>query len=607
MNSQYLFAAVFAIAGLASCGGTGGAPAPTPVPTPTPTPTPTPVPAVALTIETDKAAYAPGATARVKVALASAVPAGARIRMTVHHLGDIVGAPVEAAFTATPHDLNWVAPATDYKGYSVEIALLDDKGATLGRETNAIDVSSSWLKFPRYGYLSDFSPGLNGKAMVEQLKSYHINALQYYDWQWKHHIPLKAGAAVWPDLANRPTSAETIKGMIAAARSMGMASMQYNLIYGAAVDYAADGVSPSWGLYDTKGGKQWMYSLPSNWTSPGLYFFNPANPNWQNWIISRELEVFAAYDFDGWHADTVGDNGIKYDALGNPVDIKDTFKPFLNAAKARLGSKLLVMNAVGNKGHEGVNASNVDAAYVEVWPGDGTPDYRSLRDVVDLTRAESGGKSVIIPAYMNYDYAKTKNDQAPGQFNEPGVLLTEATVLAAGGSRLELGDGGHMLCHEYFPNKALLMSAALKSKIRYYYDFAVASENLLRDGQANTTNAVAIEGKTVSTTGAANTVWAITKSDARHEVVNLVNLLGIADTAWRDTNATQKKPSALPAFKLKYYTGTTMAKAFAASPDIDGGRSVALPMETGSDAKGAFVAVTVPGLEYWNLIYFKKS
>jgi dextranase len=187
------------------------------------------------------------------------------------------------------------------------------------------------------------------------------------------------------------------------------------------------------------------------------------------------------------------------------------------------------------------------------------------------------------------------------------VLLTEATVLAAGGSRLELGDDTRMLCNEYFPNRALAMSAGLKSKMRYYYDFAVAYENLLRDGQAATRNTVAIEGATVSADGAKGTVWAFTKSDQRHEIVHLINLVGVADVSWGDTNATQKQPAVLRSFTLKYYTETKFAQAYVASPDAEGGRSKNLPMATGRDARGAYVAVTVPSLDYWNLVYFTKS
>ena len=51
---------------------------------------------------------------------------------------------------------------------------------------------------------------------------------------------------------------------------------------------------------------------------------------------------------------------------------------------------------------------------------------------------------------MNYNRADNT-----GEFNTPGVLLTDAVMFALGGSHLELGD--HMLCKEYFPNDNLEM------------------------------------------------------------------------------------------------------------------------------------------------------
>src|SRR5206468_4249542 len=159
-----------------------------------------------------------------------------------------------------------------------------------------------------------------------------------------------------------------------------------------------------------------------------------------------------------------------------------------------------------NKGHLAVHTSNVDAIYTEIWPEDGFVDYQSVREMIEQAAAESGGKSLIVPAYVNYDYGQTKQDSAPGLFNDPGVLLTEATVLAAGGSRLELGDDTRMLCHAYFPSRALVMGDALKQSLRRYYDFAVAYENLLRDGQQVSANRVAADGVAISTNGAKDTV-----------------------------------------------------------------------------------------------------
>ena len=619
-----LTAVLAAAAGLAACSAGGGpalasAQAGTSAPAPAAKPTPDPAATVLVQAATDKAAYAPGAAVRIRVDVTNrgtAAIAGGKVTLTVHHLEQDVGAPPSAdlalaAGAAAPVEFTWTAPATDFQGYRFDVTVTDAAGAVIASGSGAIDVSSSWLKFPRYGYVSQYGAGTDTHATIDQLKAYHINALQFYDWQWKHHRPLKGSAgavdASWPDIANRTVYRDTVRGLIDAAHGTGMAAMAYNLIYGASVDYQRDGVDPAWGLYDAPGGKQWQYSLPSSWATPVLYFFNPVSKGWQDYLIARELEVFKAFPFDGWHADTVGDNGIKYDGQGNAVDIKDTFKPFLNAAKAAMGSKLLIMNTVGNKGHLQVNTSNVDAVYTEVWPWEGFPDYLSLKNVIDQARAESGGKSLIVPAYMNYDYAKTRSDETPGLFNDAGVLLTEATVLAAGGSRLELGDDGRMLCSEYFPNRALAMGPALKAAIRQYYDFAVAYENLLRDGQVALTGTIAIDGQTVSTDGARNTVWAFAKGDARYETVNLINLKGLTDVSWRDTDATQKKPTSIGAFKLRYYTGSQLDRAWVASPDTEGGRSRSLALVKGSDARGAYVEVTVPGLEYWNLVYFRKA
>lgn len=577
------------------------------------------VPGVALSTSTDKAAYSPRETVHIKVDLtngSSAALTGARLRLSIRHLESALPAIADTTVSipaggAAARELLWTPPAQDFQGYGYDVSLLDTHRKVIATESGAIDVSSNWLKFPRYGYVAHYDPGVDAAAVIGQLKNYHINALQFYDWQWKHHRPYKgekgAPAASWADIGNRPTSRDVTRSLIAGAHRAGMVAMQYNLIYGAFADFAADGVDPAWGLYAAIGGPQRKYNMPDGFATPALYLFNAADPGWQRYILDRELEVFDAYAFDGWHADTMGDVAPKYDVHGNPVDIEATFKPFLNAAKARLGSKYLVMNTVSNKGHTGVNTSDVDAVYVEVWPEDGFVDYASLKDVVDLSRQESGGKSLIVPAYIHYDNERKPGEAPPRQFNEPAVLLAEATVLAAGGSRIELGDGTQMLCDPYFPNHSIAVGADLKRRLARYYDFAVTYENLLRDGQSNTQRRVAIDGQPVSSYSTPDVVWAFTKEDARYDIVHLVNLRGLDDTQWQDTHATQKKPQPVHDFKLQFYVDTPVSQAFVASPDSNGGRSGNVPFEAGHDEHGAFVTVTVPSLEYWDVVYFKKS
>ena len=302
-----------------------------------------------------------------------------------------------------------------------------------------------------------------------------MNGLQFYDWQWKHHLPVKGDpanpAAQWADIGGRPISAQVVRSFIDESHRAGMVAMQYNLIYGALDNFERDGVDRRWALFNKPdGGEIWNLPMPPDWDTKAIHLFNPANKGWQDYLFARELDVFRAFDFDGWHADTIGDHGMKYDADGKPVDIKETFKPFLTAAKAAMGSKYLVMNTVGNKGHLGVHTSPVDAIYSEIWEEDGIVDYQQVQDMVIEARQESGGKSIIVPAYVNFDYAETRTDAAPGQFNAPGVLLTEAAVMASGGSRLELGDDTRMLSHPYFPNRHLVMTDDLKRDMRRYME-----------------------------------------------------------------------------------------------------------------------------------------
>jgi dextranase len=570
-------------------------------------------------IASNRTAHLPGSSVTIVVTLSSATGfiASGSIEVAIFHLGVLQPGTVRATFPDTASSrtgvrLNWQAPDLDYRGYLLEVKLKDSDGAMIDSKTGAIDVSSDWRKFPRYGFLTDYSGKYDAALYVEQLNALHINALQFYDWQWKHHRPVKGPISnpdpAWQELSGKTVQKAVVNSLIAAAHDRGMVALQYNLIYGAASDFASDGVDAAWGLYDKPNGSQWRFGpFPSSWTTPYLYLFNPANSNWQKYILDREMEVLEAFKFDGWHADTVGDWGVKYGADGSVVDIKSTFRPFLRAARERLGNYQLVMNVVGAKGHTEVNTSPIDVAYMEIWPWDGIPDYKSLKDIIDTTRAESGGKSLVVPAYMNYDYAKTKSDQSPGLFNDPGVLLTEATVMAAGGVRFELGDGGYMLCNEYFPNRSLVMSSTLKVAIQHYWDFLVGYQNLLRDGQNDVRRLISIDSVAVSDSGARNTVWAFAKKGNGHEVLHFINLLGVVHTSWRDTNADQSVPAARKDLWVNVYTTARASQAYFASPDHEGGRALPIAVTQGNDVNGPFVRFQLPALAYWSMVWLTEN
>ncbi|RII33605.1 dextranase [Clostridium chromiireducens] len=572
-------------------------------------------------VSTDKSMYKPGSNVVVNIELANYTGneiSNGTVELAAKYLDTQIGDVIKQSFTIGKSEdkqinLNWFAPNEDFKGYLLEITCKDSDGKVIETSSVAVDVSSNWLKFPRYGYLTNYKKDVKPKDIIDQLKKFHINGLQYYDWQDKHDKPIpKEGSEVadkWKDLSKHDVYKSIIEDYIKNGHEAGMASMEYNLIYGAYKDYEIDGAKKEWGLYKDEGGidaEQWTMKMPDGWESD-LYFMDPANKEWQSYIFGREKEVFDAFDFDGWHMDTVGDFGTIYRADGTPVSITTTFKDFLNSAKEAFPNKYILMNPVGNKGHEQVNESNVDGAYTEVWPWDGIATYDALKGIVDQARIETKGRSLIVPAYMNYNLGSKYNEEKPGNFNTQSVLLTGASVFAAGGSRLELGDDTRMLTQEYFPNRNVVMNEELKARERKYYDFIVAYENLLRDGQINSGNKIEVKGYANSAIGEANKIWTYAKKDANYDIIQMINLLGVSDNTWRAADGLKSKPTKIENFNVKYYVTQDIQGVYLASPDVYDCKSQNLQFTKGSDEKGNYIEFTVPSLEYWNMIYLKKS
>ncbi|HVK46568.1 MAG TPA: glycoside hydrolase family 66 protein, partial [Pseudobacter sp.] len=179
------------------------------------------------------------------------------------------------------------------------------------------------------------------------------------------------------------------------------------------------------------------------------------------------------------------------------------------------------------------------------------------------------------------------------------VLLTDAVIFAFGGAHLELGE--HMLGKEYFPNNNLQLPDELRNALVRYYDFMVAYENLLRDGGTfNTpvvscTNGKAVIGNWPAQQGK---VAAIGKEYANRQVLHLVNFTNANSLEWRDTNGTQVKPVNIENMEIKITAAKAVKKVWLASPDAGNGVAAALNFtQTGNE-----VTVTVPGMQYWNML-----
>ncbi|MEP6927106.1 MAG: glycoside hydrolase family 66 protein [Ginsengibacter sp.] len=544
-----------------------------------------------LSLSTDKAVYNPGENVLFKI---NEVPAGCTIRY--RHLGTILK---EEPLSAS--NWNWQLPSQNYYGYLVEIY---KKTRTEEKPLAAIgvDVSSDGIHFPRNGFVSSYGQLSDDymSTVMNNLNRFHINVVQFQDWEYKHHLPLAGTVAnpliKWNDIANRNNTMATVKQYINLAHGYNMKTLSYNLIYGALNDAAEDGVSDQWYMYqDQQHITKDIFTLPRPPFKSDIYFLDPSNTGWQNYISGKTEDAYKVYNFDGYQVDQVGNrNKNLYNYSGASINLEATFKSFLEAMKSKMPGKKLVMNAVNQYGQQlSIAQSPVDFLYTEVWAPN--EEYKELATTIQNNDSWSNSlKKSVLCAYMNYNVA-----DKPGFFNTPGVLLTDAVIFSFGGSHLELGE--HMLGKEYFPNSNLQMKDDLKNAMINYYDFLVAYENLLRDG--GTFNSVSLN----CTNGKMSTgVWPPQtekvsvqgKTVGNSQVFHLINFANAAHFQWRDTNENQTIPNTISGANLEASISHPVTNVWVASPDINFGVSQIIPFTQ----NGNIVRFTLPQLRYWDMV-----
>jgi dextranase len=320
----------------------------------------------------------------------------------------------------------------------------------------AFDVQQSWLDFPRYGFLSDFSTALDEpgliEARLENLAKFHLNGLQFYDWQYRHD-QLVAPTDQYLDPLKRPLSLHTIRRLIAAAHLVNLAAMPYLAIYGASIEFWRQ--HPDWGMY-TREGKPLLFE-------DFLGLMNPASgSSWAAHLADQCWQTLAALPFDGLHIDQYGDPKQAFTSTGDEIDLPEAFVGFIDARKHDLQVPV-IFNAVGNWPIEALAKSQADMMYIEVWPP--TPRFTDIQQIVENARSLSGGKPVVIPIYIP-------------AVNKTNLLLADAVIAASGGTHLELGDDLKLLSDPYFP-KSETLPEDYQLELRRYWDFITAYQALI--------------------------------------------------------------------------------------------------------------------------------
>lgn len=590
-------------------------------------------------LTTDKVRYEPEST--VRFTSKYLLPDNAKVRY-LH--GNTV---VKTDEIGGKQSWSWKVPAQNFTGYLAEIYVADGIAeqtlATIG-----VDVSTEWGRFPRYGFVSHYGSDKTVeqvKKEVDMLNRYHMTGIQFYDWQWQHHKLIPEGASQWKDVGLRDVFKSSIENYITKLHEVGSKCMFYDLLYGVTGNIVdgkpetpanldgKDGVSSDWGWIDLHANDKDGYDLHQvqyplgSW--PSIYVMNPGNQNWVNYLSKEIKKVYQHLKFDGYHIDQLGrqreayytnlqsktEDGQKVYTGGDRRDTHDFegyYANFINRMKSDSKDKSLVMNAVSTfGGPKIVGTGNVEFGYNEMW---GADDYLwNYRKIIQDNR-RNNGKNTFNTVFAAYLHCRNGKE---GQFRTSSALFGNATIFALGGSRIEL-SGDHMLYTEYFPDNKRKMPNKLQKSIIHYYDFLVAYENYLRDGNAETSVNMTMEGVNVA-------AWDFsepdpTKEKAEDQVigpkpysvntysttkgnVTAIQLLNYSNFSRdnfniRDIKETMPEPNVLLNKKIVLDDAASVARIWVASPDCFGGA----PQEVVFTQNNGKVTFTLPSLEYWTMV-----
>ena len=411
---------------------------------------------------TDKSTHEPGKQATITAEAST----GGTVHFSVSHLGTEIDSG-DATVENGKATWTYTTPSEDGQGY-----LVTATGGDGTHAETAIDASTSWTRFPRMGYLSHFKPtapeGTDGHTTYEAFlfqkpqdyidklsRDYHINALQYYDWQYRHEQPVATGdlADKWP-LWYRDTyaSKKTITDYIQDAKNANMGSLAYSMAYAANDNYDTNTIKDEWRLREDNGsywvrdlGEQWWVPTPKGVDKPKSHQFmmNVNNEDWRTYITGQYKTQKTEFKFDGTHIDTLGQTSKK-DASGNPVDLTDGLAALVDDTYKNVGGPVGI-NLPDGAGSEKINKASAAYMYTELW--DHNETNAQVASYLQSARNNAGNKPQIVAAYAN-NYNPTISLPDPKDSKKtihPGVTPDEGTRIEAESDQASVSGGAQLL------------------------------------------------------------------------------------------------------------------------------------------------------------------
>ncbi|HET7676216.1 MAG TPA: glycoside hydrolase family 66 protein [Candidatus Limnocylindrales bacterium] len=415
----------------------------------------------------------PGSRIQLEVVCQAQAPLRARLDHELLDLDHVVERVEQVVRLPSGRSVRRIAlrlPPSAPRGYGLRLLVTDGSGRRVARATSAVEALDGWWQAPRHACLTDFAPGIDPTAAVQRLADWHVTALQFYDWMWRHYRYRPPAGDEFLDTLGRRVSHATVRRAIRAAHRYGLAALAYGSVYGAEREYADR--HPEQLLRDTDG-------TPLSLAQ--LFFITDLRPGsaWRRQLLREYVRACREFGFDGIHMDQYGQPRAGITADGERLDLARTFPGLVAEADRRLRathpSRRVLFNLVGGWPLPEVARAPSAATYIEVWPPD--VSYADIVRLVESARAAAPERAVILAAYLSVMGLPHQGRTARAAAAEAAVLLS-SIVLAAGAHHHVLAEGDRVLTEGYYPTAAPMRRVEAE-ELRAAWVFAARYGHLL--------------------------------------------------------------------------------------------------------------------------------
>jgi dextranase len=486
---------------------------------------------------------------------------------------------------------------TEYSGFGVKLTVYKQNDL-FERYYTAFDVVGDSSMAIRYGFLSDFDSDKGESCKdVENLRKFHINMIQYYDWSYRHDC-FVANTECYKDMMGRVVNLSIVKEKIKRCKEYGIKSIGYGAIYASSKEFYNE--HKEWGLY-TSGKKPYVFI-------DTFYIMNISRTcPWHEHIIKQYCKSVEEIGFDGIHMDTYGFPKTAYTFDGRIIYMDREIPELIEDAKQAIDSitkdNHLIFNNVGNWPVKTVAHSPQDAIYIEVW--DPYNDYNHIKQIIKEAKRESDSqKPIILAAYLKPFREETEERAAMS------ALLLTAVIVTNGAYHLLLGEENAVLTQGYYVDYSTI-NENTSAWLRVYYDFLVQYMNLFYDKELVDVSMTHIgwdnteyscSGVNWSVSAEAGKVWITIKEKENRKLISLINLTSCKEIYW---NQGKEICQELQNIILQVQIDQYPKGIYMCSPDYNHGTAEPISYVIKETDRGLILECVVPRLLIWNNIWFE--